>query len=326
MSAPRILVLRGGAIGDFILTLPAIQALRERWPGAYIELVGYPHIAELACACGLVDRVTSLDKADIAHYFSLRPCISCEQATYVKSFDIIISYLYDPDGIVKRNILAAGAKQVVYGSPMVEETHAVDHLLRPLEELAIYAKELDRPKLNLKDVHLQNGQNRIKSVGARVIAIHPGSGSPKKNWPLEKFISLAERVAGHTSMTAVFIMGEADTDIARQLSEKKCGVSVLPSCSLIELAESLSACEAYVGNDSGVTHMAASLGIPVLALYGPTNPDIWGPRGPEVKVIQGGMETTESLAAVTVDAVFDGLLEKLAGPQIQSTNFHSNEV
>lgn len=73
MTAPRIRVLRGGAIGDFVVTLPAIRLLRERWPDAYIDLVGYPHITSLAVAGGLVDRVTSLDGADIARLFSLRP-------------------------------------------------------------------------------------------------------------------------------------------------------------------------------------------------------------------------------------------------------------
>ena len=60
MAKPKILVLRGGAIGDFVLTLPAVHALRDRWPKAYIEILGYPHIANLALAGGLVDTVTSL--------------------------------------------------------------------------------------------------------------------------------------------------------------------------------------------------------------------------------------------------------------------------
>ena len=304
-SAPRILILRGGAIGDFVLTLPAIQALRRRWPQAYIELVGYPHIAQLAHAGGLVDRITSLDKADVARYFSLRPCIPDEQSAYIQSFDLIVSYLYDPDEVVKRNLLAAGATQVLYGSPIVREAHAVDHLLKPLEELAIYAEELERPQLNLKENHLRNGRDRIKSMGERVVAIHPGSGSPTKNWPIDKFLDLVERITGNGSMTPVFIMGEADTDVAHELSRKKCQVPVLPSGSLVELAEWLSACAAYVGNDSGVTHIAASLGISVIALYGPTNPDLWGPRGPNVRILQ---ETSETLAGIPVENVFKSLL------------------
>ena len=106
-------------------------------------------------------------------------------------------------------------------------------------------------------------------------------------------------------MTPVFIMGEADADLAHELNRKKCQVPVLPGGSLVELAEWLSACAAYVGNDSGVTHIAASLGIPVVALFGSTNPDLWGPRGPNVKILQG---TSETLAGLPVDDVLKSLL------------------
>ncbi|NQT91944.1 MAG: hypothetical protein HQ559_04215, partial [Lentisphaerae bacterium] len=94
MTHPRILVLRGGAIGDFVLTLPALRLLRERWPDAHIELVGYPHVASLADAGGLVDRVRSLDSADIARLFSLRPDLPASQREYLSSFHIVLSYLY----------------------------------------------------------------------------------------------------------------------------------------------------------------------------------------------------------------------------------------
>lgn len=307
MARPRILVLRGGAIGDFVLTLPALQALRKRWPEAHIEVAGYPHIAELAQAGGLADRIISLDKADIARYFSLRPCISDEQVAYLKSFDFIVSYLYDPDGSVRRNMLGAGARQVIYGCPIVRNAHAIDHFMKPLEELAIYAEEMERPRLLLKDAHMEKGRRRVKKAENRVVAIHQGSGSPKKNWPVDKFTELAGRLVRQIFIMPMFIIGEADADIARELSDKRCEAFVLSNCSLVELAEALSACDGYVGNDSGVTHIAASLGIPVVALFGPTNAEIWAPRGPKVKVISGVDQTTEGLAAISVDEVFDSL-------------------
>ena len=111
----RILVLRGGAIGDFIVTLPALQKLRERWPEAHIELVGYPHIAELARAAGVVNVVASLDKAEIARFFSLGPTFPTTQREYVSSFHFVVSYLHDPDDTVRQNLMAAGARQVLAG-------------------------------------------------------------------------------------------------------------------------------------------------------------------------------------------------------------------
>lgn len=135
----RFLVLRGGAIGDFIVTLPALTVLRQRWPDAYIELTGYPHVAGLALDGGLVDRVESLDRARIANFFSLLPNFTRDQVDHIRSFDLVISYLHDPDGSVRKNLEWAGAGQVIYGSPIVEPgCHAVDHLLKPLQTLAIY--------------------------------------------------------------------------------------------------------------------------------------------------------------------------------------------
>ena len=303
MTNPRILFLRGGAIGDFVLTLPALQAVRDRWPDAYIEVVGYPWIAELARAGGIVDEIVSLDKADMAKYFVFRADLTDEQKSHIRSFHFIISYLHDPAETVKGNMLAAGVRQFIYGSPMVKRGHAIEHLMKPLEELAIYPEGEPCPKLVLSGEHRRKGVERVGAIGERVVALHPGSGSPKKNWPLERFLELAGMVSGK-GMTPMFVIGQAEVEIDRRLADMGNNVPVLRGCSVVELAEALSACSGYVGNDSGVTHIAAALGIPVVALYGPTDPSVWGPRGTRVRVSSGRQRTTESLASLAAGDVF----------------------
>lgn len=311
MTAPRILVLRGGAIGDFVVTLPAIRLLRERWPAAHIELVGYPHIASLAAAGGLVDRVRSLDSADIARLFSLRPDLPDEQREYLRSFHVVLSYLYDPYRTVRQNLEDAGVRQVLYVSPLVKSGHAVEQLLEPLAELAIYPEGPVCPTLSLTEPHRADGRQRRAAFGPRIVALHPGSGSPKKNWPLAGFLSLAEAIEKDTGMTAVFLLGEADEGIARKLKEVAPELPVLPGGNLVELAGFLSACEAYVGNDSGITHLAAALGIPVVALYGPTDPATWGARGPSVTILRSADPTTKGLSRLPVPRVRSALFEIL---------------
>ncbi|MFC1498324.1 glycosyltransferase family 9 protein [Verrucomicrobiota bacterium] len=325
MTAPRILILRGGAIGDFILTLPAIRALRKRWPEAYIEVTGYPHIANLALATGLADKITSLDSAGVAHYFSLAPGLQEDQKSYVRSFDIIISYLYDPSSTVKTNLITAGAKHVIYGSPMVENTHAVEHLFKPLESLAIYPEKSEYPQLKLKKDNIANGRERIKKIGNKVIAIHPGSGSPKKNWPIEKFLELSDKLTRETIFSPMLITGEADSEIEHTVQKEKRQIPVLSGCSLVELAETLSACHAYMGNDSGITHIAASLGIPVVALYGPTDSRLWGLRCAEAQIIQSRKPTTESLAAISTEQVYNTLIQHLASLKNSICQKHQNQ-
>src|SRR5512137_1159581 len=116
MNSPqaRILVIRGGAIGDFILTLPAIAALRRQFPAAHLEVLGYPHIAQLALAGGLVNRVQSIEARALAGFFARGGELSPDLAEYFSEFDLILSYLYDPDNIFKTNVgLCTGAQFIV---------------------------------------------------------------------------------------------------------------------------------------------------------------------------------------------------------------------
>ena len=99
-----MLVIRGGAIGDFILTLPALAALRQQFPKAHIEVLGYPHIAELALTGGLVQRVQSIEARALAGFFARNGELSEELAEYFSGFNLIVSYLYDPDGIFQANV------------------------------------------------------------------------------------------------------------------------------------------------------------------------------------------------------------------------------
>src|SRR5215471_9806069 len=104
----RILVIRGGAIGDFILTLPALKALREDFPGAHIEILGYKHIAELAENRFYAQAVRSIEYGRLSTFFAPDSELSAELAGYFANFDLILSYLYDPDRIFEGNLHRCG--------------------------------------------------------------------------------------------------------------------------------------------------------------------------------------------------------------------------
>ena len=277
--APRFLLLRGGAIGDFIATLPVLQALRAQWPAATIEIWGYPHIAELAVAAGWAQSVVSLDRAEMARFFVPEPQFTDAQVAAVRSFDLIFNYLHDPVGQVRSNLLLAGAKQVLSGSPIVKRGHAVPFLLEPLQALALYDTELV-PTLDWPADRRAAGRERLRALGlrGRPVAVHPGSGSPSKNWPVERFVDILRRLrANHSEVVA--ILGEADVAEAAVLARELPDLPVLEGLTLVELAATLAECRAYLGNDSGITHVAAAVGLPVTALFGPSDADVWAPRG-----------------------------------------------
>lgn len=312
----RFLILRGGAIGDFIATLPAIRAVRDRWPEAWIELVGYPHIADLALAAGLVNRVESLDRSGMARFFADRPAFTAEQSDYIRSFDFVISYLHDPGGMVRNNLELAGARQVLYGSPIVETGHAVDHLLKPLEALAIYGDGTERPRLDIPDAPALGREWLTRNaLTSRPVAIHPGSGSPKKNWPADRFLHLARMAADRLGVAPFFILGEADAAVAEALGARAGGFPVLTGVSLVRLAAILSVCRAFAGNDSGITHLAAAVGLPVVALFGPSDASRWAPRGPCVRVLRGeGGDMTAIADETVLAALAEVLIEAGRGP------------
>ena len=122
--------------------------------------------------------------------------------------------------------------------------------------------------------------------GEDCVLIHPFSGSPKKDWPLDRFRALARRLAVRWAVQWVVEPGGRTVD----------GVDLAPPTrDLFELACRLAGARLYVGNDSGITHLAAAAGAPVLALFGPTDPAVWGPRGGRVRILSSGGAPLDSI-------------------------------
>lgn len=279
MRTVKILVLRGGAIGDFILTLPVFQALLAEWPQAEIECVGYPRTTDLALAGGLIRRAHALDGPGMTRLFVPETCFPPADQAYYRSFDFIISYLYDPDELLRGNLVANGAREVLYGGHAREDVtpHATEFLMKPLEAYAIYP-EYPVPELNLGAVEREP-----------CLVIHPGSGSPMKNWPLEKFIELARRVG--EQMPVRFNLGEAEQALEAALLAALPEASLIREDALLDTARAINRATHFLGNDTGITHLAAALGLDVTVLFGPSDPRTWAPRGKGRVTVLDRMET-----------------------------------
>src|ERR1700761_4292671 len=95
----RILVIRGGALGDFIVTLPMVRLLRQRWPEAHIEVLGNPRIAEVALHRHYLDAVRSVDRGPLSTFFMPRAVLDPSWMEYIGDFELVLSYFYDPDAL-----------------------------------------------------------------------------------------------------------------------------------------------------------------------------------------------------------------------------------
>ena len=176
-----------------------------------------------------------------------------ELVDYFGGFQRVISYLFDPEKIFFNNLKRAGVRNLIAGSPKITgEEHAARQLARPLESLALY---LDDPAAVVLP-------NEPRNVVRSLIAIHPGSGSAGKNWPLERFIALATALFRLKEDSRLLLIGgEADeeraTQLARALPAER--VSVVMNLPLPELAGLLQNCALFIGHDSGISHLAAAV-------------------------------------------------------------------
>jgi heptosyltransferase-2 len=308
----RILVIRGGAIGDFVLTLPALKALRDAHSHAQIEILGYEHIAVLAKNRFYAQAVHSIEYGPLARFFASNSELPGELAEYFASFDLIVSYLYDPDQIFETNLRRCGAQNLICGPARIVENagHAARQLARPIEELGINVVDLaGRIFPSKEDRKFAN--EFLASMPEPIVAIHPGSGSHEKNWALENWIDLFSRGSHFLNLEhLVVILGEADEAQTKQLEREwnNRGVCFARSLQLPRLAAVLER-SIFVGHDSGISHVAAAGGAQCILLFGPTNPEVWAPKNKNARVLRA---PNAELSNLGIDVVKGAIAELLS--------------
>jgi hypothetical protein len=248
----RRLVIRPGAIGDFVVSLPAMACLEtESWevwtPSRMVPLVRFAGRVRAIASTGL--DLLGITEPPAGLMESLR------------EFDSIVSW-YGANRPEFRQTVAALGLPFTFLEAL------------PPEGAGIHAADFYLEQVRGIGERRGDGIPRIECQVTRedYAAIHPFSGSARKNWPLGKFRALAEKL--QRVMPVKWCAGEEDPPLA----------GAVRIDDLYELACWLAKARLYVGNDSGITHLAAAVGTPVLALFGPTDPEVWAPRGPHVRV------------------------------------------
>jgi ADP-heptose:LPS heptosyltransferase len=338
MSPPaRVALLRPGALGDALLAFPALAWLRRAWPETRLLFVARPDVLPLAEAAGLADETRAFDDPVWAALWrepSAASTAALRQA--LGSADAAVAWLRDADGTVEPALRAAGAARMVVAPgqpPEHTREHVALYLARSLAPLGLGVAPPDMvkdlvaamPRLVPSGVAARAADAWWQIAGlarARVVALHPGSGGAAKCWPAERFAALAGRLI-RAAYVPLVVEGPADeAAVARLLasppapdgepawSAAEWPPPVARGLSVAALASVLGHCAAYVGNDSGVSHLAALSGCPTLALFGPTHPWCWAPMGQPVdtpRAADGNME------AFSVDYVWVRLRRLLPG-------------
>jgi hypothetical protein len=276
----RILVVRGGAIGDFVLTLPVLMALKVAHPQVALAVLASRECGELAVAGGLADEARPLEGREWAGLFVENGDCDAGINEWLAGFDWVISFLHDPVGVFQDNVCAVSEARFVTGCHRPANGSGVSAaavLLESLESLGISgASAVPRLELSVVD----EKQN--------VLAVHPGSGSAAKNWPEENWVVFLSEWLEQTDVELMLVGGEAEVERVARLSARlpRARHRVLLHAPLVEVARALSGCGAFVGHDSGITHLAAAVGLPGVVLWAGTDAKVWRPPSDAMKLLQ----------------------------------------
>jgi heptosyltransferase-3 len=200
--------------------------------------------------------------------------------------------LYDPDEIFQNNVRLCTGAQFIKGPHRPDESadiHAAKVYLKPLERLAIFDAD-PVPRLEL-------GREAGRNVGpletngserGATLALLPGSGSESKNWPESNWGELLESLIHRTEFNVLLVGGEAEGQRLQRLGAAlpPARTRVAQSLPLAQLARLLACCAAFVGHDSGISHLAAAVGLPGLLLWGDTTEEVWRPPSEKVIVLR----------------------------------------
>jgi len=278
----RILIIRPGALGDFILTLPVIAGLRELYPNAWIEVLARGRTASLAE--GIADTTGNLD--------TCRPLAAGGgPSDYIGTFGLVITWssdshsAYVPQGF--------GGEAVVLPAVPPDGVCASRFFFKSVPQLK--GVEWEPPRVRLTSDECARADellaaNRLGG-GADVVAVHPGSGGRGKCWPAESFARVISALLD-AGRNVLMLQGEADAQAVADVRAELGGdcVPVLRDLPLRTLAAALSRCGRYLGNDSGVSHLAAAVQVECVVLFGPTDPEVWAPQGRNVTVLAADLE------------------------------------
>jgi len=311
MTRPResVLVLFPGALGDFLCFLPALCGLRARHRGT-LTLVAKPTLLELI---ELPDIGTaSIDGREVADLFASDTDVAPATATRFGHFDFAYSWTgFASDGFANRLRHVAGGTTHVFAFRATQPgEHAVDYYARCIGVPAT----LPAPA----PIHYDGGwlapfRRRHDLVNRPFVVMHPGSGSAKKNWL--GFAALAQRWLDCRDDAVLWLQGPSENhlDLPR-------GVIPVDGLTLPQVAAALRVTALYLGNDSGISHLAGVVGAPGVVLFGATDAATWAPRSARLRVLQGRADCSQCAPNVfcthrlPVDVVWQALATQPANP------------
>lgn len=322
----RVLIVRLRSLGDVILTTPAVQAVRDAYPGAVIEFVVDDTIAPILKGHPALDRVHAYPRARFRRISTARRMVEdFDFMTRVarRGYDLVIDFHGNPRaawltflsgaphriGFAHVRLRSAAyTKKVALGAGALRQS-AYLHLTLARAAGARGVGE-PCPRIYLSDNERAAARERLGPLaGKPFLAVHPGASHASKRWPPDNFVKLARLARERFGLPTLVLYDPASPGTSRSIAEGA-GATFVQDGGVRELAALTGEAALFCGNDSGPMHVAAAVGVPVLAIFGPSSVDLWRPLVTPSRIVTPAEGTAAS--AVALDDVAGALGELVA--------------
>jgi heptosyltransferase-3 len=305
-GAVRGIILQPGAIGDCILTLPLAELMKERLGLGGVYILGHTEYIGIFPSRTCVDGVLSIDSVDLHQLFTkadtFNPADGDPLINTFADYAWIATFLGEPDSDFEQNLIftancSRSAEVITLSmeppkefSAHITDFYAQQFIAQSGLSLEPQTAQKDKSLIKATKADINRGKELLEEMdidfSAKLAVIQPGSGGLNKCCHLDNFLAVAEALAAK-DIKVIFLLGPAelerfsDTAVKQITKTAKC----LTDPSLADVLGLLSCADSFLGNDSGITHLAAAMGVKTVAVFGPTNPNLYQPIGPAVTVI-----------------------------------------
>jgi ADP-heptose:LPS heptosyltransferase len=288
ITRARSLILFSGALGDFICLLPTVERISRQ---SAVELLARREFADLLSSSIAVRR---LDCDEINRLFVAGAGEDESLRRFFDSYDSIYSWFGSRDPVFANELRRASQdKALIFPfRPLHGGIHQTDYYLACIEKTTgAVPTILVKPEA---EQWCDNYWQRYALNRKPVLALAPGSGGREKNWPVASYQAVADWWRNRFQGAIIVVLGPVEDERGGFDSVGR-GSVVARNLTLGQLSALLSRCLLYIGNDSGPTHLAAALGVRTVALFGPSDPRQWGPRGEKVTIVRSGLACSPCL-------------------------------
>lgn len=306
-EAQRAVILQPGALGDCILTLPLVKLMQDVLGMGGVDIVGHAEYVGFLPGRSCVNSIRSIDSTELHRLFTESAQFDLadnDPLIYVfADYAWIVSFMGEPDGNFEQNLIfttnCSHSAEIVTLSmkpPADTKLHVAEYYTQQLaheSELPAEHAQVSPTDvlIQVSDSDRSQGLELLEQanvdVTKRLVVLQPGSGGRHKCWHLDNFLSIA-RALRSAGFEPVFLLGPVELERLErsQKADLRATATCLTHLELIQVVGLLSCADAFVGNDSGVTHLAGGMGLHTFAMFGPTDPDLYRPIGPALNVLR----------------------------------------